>query len=133
MDLGKKISSIQAKETPSKADSLRIMDEEKRMVNLQAFFEEGFEQKEWLNVTGFNLPCILKYMGNDEFEAKFGSTYRYYFQTSTGQEARLLCKAVTFHKAISHETLGPAIGNLIVIFKNEKGYWQFRYPTEDEK
>lgn len=95
-------------------------DKKKRKIELANYFEKGFEQKDWVNVGDLKLPVQLKILGVDEYESRFGKTYRYTFETSTGQEARLLCKGNTFHKVM--DEIVPR-GATIEINKNEKGYW----------
>ena len=101
------------------------IDLEERAINLKAFFESGFEQKEWINVTELPLPAKLKYLGMENFSARFGDTMRYSFETSDGQEARLLCKGQTFFNGIEKFV---SIGTIIELYKTEKGYWQFQFP-----
>ncbi len=107
------------------AEMARIKLEEKTL-QLAAFFETGFESKEWLNVSDMSLPAILKYMGYDVFKGKYGETIRYKFETNSGEEARLLCKGATFKNAIDKYVV---IGTVLEVFKSDKNYWFFTFAT----
>lgn len=111
------------KDTPELA---RIKLEEKTL-QLAAFFEQGFEAKDWLNVSEMDLPATLKYMGYDIFKGKYGETIRYKFETKDGEEARLLCKGATFQKAIDDYVV---IGAILEVFKSDKNYWFFTFAKD---
>lgn len=93
-----------------------------KKVDLAAFFTEGFEKKDWLNVSKMDLPVYLKYLGHDEFESRFGKTTRYTFEDKDGTECRLLCKGNTFRKAIEQFV---SAGNVLRLNKDAKHYWVF--------
>jgi hypothetical protein len=91
-------------------------------VNIGNFFEKGFESKEWKNVNDYDLPVSLKFIKSDLYSGRFGDTTRYFFEDKDGIEVRLLCKGNTFKEAIEKFV---AIGDILELWKSEKGYWIF--------
>jgi len=91
-------------------------------VNLKGLFEKGFQSEDWINATSLDLPARLKYKSFDEYEGKYGGTYRYYFEDSEGRDIRLLCKGKTFNDLIKKHV---PIGSQIDLFKNDQNYWVF--------
>jgi hypothetical protein len=99
-------------------------------VNLKGFFTKGFDSSEdYRDIKELNLPVKVKYMGHTaDIETKFGPTNRFIYEDPEGEKYSHLCKGATFLKAI--EQFVP-VGTVILLFKNEKGYWEFDFPDPE--
>ncbi len=98
-----------------------------KQIKLAGLFTKGFEERDWVNVGKEPLPIQVKYLNVDDLTTKYGETKQYFFELTDGREGRLLTKGKTFYSLITEHV---GIGEVIELYKNGKGYWEFR-PIEE--